>query len=143
MKKIFFALVLTGSTVLFAQDMMGGIFGGAIGGVIGNQFGSGAGKTAATIGGAALGAMIGSDDQRGYQGNNYNQDSNTYSRYNNGYATRVVYREVPQVIYSQPRVVYVNSSPVYYRENDREHEWHGRYGRDEEHEDDNRGYRRY
>lgn len=131
MKKILLALALTASSALMAQDVMGGLVGGAIGGVIGNQFGGGSGKTAATIGGAVLGTMIGSSDQRGYTGNNY-RPYNTYSGYN-GYTTREVYREDPQVvytqsrvIYTQPRVVYVNPAPVYYGWNHRDHEWHDR-----------------
>jgi hypothetical protein len=36
MKKILMAWMLTASTVLLAQDVMGGLVGGAIGGVIGN-----------------------------------------------------------------------------------------------------------
>lgn len=147
MKKLLFALALTASTALMAQDMVGGLVGGAIGGVIGNQFGGGNGKIAATIGGAALAAMIGSEDQRGYEGNGYRRYNNNYSNYNT-YETREVYRRDPQIIYSQsrviytqPRVIYVNSAPSYYRENHREHEheWHdnNRWG----HEDRDNGWR--
>lgn len=139
MKKILIALALSTSTLIFAQDVMGGLVGGAIGGVIGNQFGGGNGKIATTIAGAALGSMIGSNNQREYSTNSYNRV------YTDEYPTRVVYREVPQpvvyysqprVVYTQPRVVYVNSNHRHqyndrqYREyarcenNHRRHEWH-------------------
>ena len=118
MKKTIITFALTASTLVFAQDMMGGLVGGAIGGVIGNQFGSGNGKVAATIAGAALGTMMGSDNQRVYSNNSYNRI------YTDDYATRVVYREVPQqVIYTQPRVVYV------YSDDDRRREYRGHHHR--------------
>lgn len=125
MKKILITLALTTSTLVFAQDVMGGLVGGAIGGIIGNQFGGGNGKVATTIAGAALGAMMGSDNQRVYSNNSYS------SVYNDDYPTQVVYREVPQrVIYTQPRVVYVYSND----DHDRRYEYNGHH---------HRGYARY
>ena len=122
MKKILMTLMLTTSTVLLAQDVMGGLVGGAIGGVIGNQFGGGNGKVAATIAGATLGTMIGSDNQRVYQNNSYGRDN-----YPTTTTTRVIYREAPsQIIYTQPRVVYIDSSPHH----DYGHEWHGHHHRE-------------
>lgn len=110
MKKLLITLTLL-STLSNAQDALGGIVGGAIGGVIGNQFGGGSGKVAATIAGATLGTMIGSTNQRIYTSDRYSHDDNDYP-------TRVVYREIPQqVVYTQPRVVYVYA--------DRERGWHG------------------
>ena len=126
MKKILIALALSTSTLIFAQDVMGGLVGGAIGGVIGNQFGGGNGKIATTIAGAALGSMIGSNNQREYSTNSYNRV------YNDEYPTRVVYREVPQpVIYSQQRVVYTQPRVVYVYSNDddRRYEYKGHHHR--------------
>lgn len=120
MKKILIALAFATSTLVFAEDLMGGLVGGAIGGVIGNQFGGGNGKVATTIAGAALGAMIGSDNQPIYS-------SNSYSRvYINDYPTRVVYREIPQqVIYTQPRVIYVYAND----DDDHRHEYKNHHRR--------------
>lgn len=122
MKKLIMMFALTTTTVMFAQDVIGGLVGGAIGGVIGNQFGGGSGKVASTIAGAALGTMIGSNNQREYTTNSYNRV------YNDEYPTRVVYREIPQqVIYTQPRVIYV------YANDDRRNEYkshhHRKYAR--------------
>lgn len=41
------------------NNVIGGLVGAAIGGVLGHQIGGGSGKVAATIGGAAVGTMIG------------------------------------------------------------------------------------
>lgn len=126
MKKILIALALSTSTLIFAQDVMGGLVGGAIGGVIGNQFGGGNGKIATTIAGAALGSMIGSNNQREYSTNSYNRV------YNDEYPTQVFYRETPQqVIYSQPRVVYTQPRVVYVYSNDddRRYEYKGHHHR--------------
>jgi uncharacterized protein YcfJ len=53
------------------NNVAAGIIGGVIGGVLGHQIGGGSGKVAATIGGAALGTMVGqnaaSDTQTTYQ----------------------------------------------------------------------------
>lgn len=46
------------------NNVAGGIVGGIIGGVLGHQIGGGSGKVAATIGGAAVGTMIGQDANR-------------------------------------------------------------------------------
>ncbi|MFA6187974.1 MAG: glycine zipper 2TM domain-containing protein [Sulfuricurvum sp.] len=134
MKKILITWVLTASTILVAQDVMGGMIGGAIGGIIGNQLGGGNGKVITTITGATLGAMIGSEDQSEYRNNNYS------------YPTRVVYREVPQqIIYTQPRVIYVNSVPTYDNYNIHHCREYARYWnnseRHERHHDENQ--RRY
>lgn len=119
MKKILITLMLTTSTVLLAQDALGGLLGGAIGGVIGHQFGGGNGKIATTIVGATLGTMIGSEDQRVYKNTSYDRE---YT-----YPTRVVYREAPtQIIYTQPRVIYVNSTPYY----EHAYKWHDNHHRD-------------
>lgn len=139
MKKILMTLMLTASTVLLAQDTMGGLVGGAIGGVIGNQFGGGSGKVAATIAGATLGTMIGSDNQRVYQNTSYNREYDYPT-------TRVIYREAPsQIVYTQPRVVYIDSTRHY----DHGYKGHGhhhkKYARSEnydryymQHDDDHR-----
>ena len=81
----------------------------------------GNGKVATTIAGAALGAMMGSNNQREYSTNNYSRV------YNNDYPTRVIYREVPQqVIYTQPRVIYVYSND----DNDRGHRYNAPHHRE-------------
>lgn len=122
MKKILMAWMLTASTVLLAQDVMGGLVGGAIGGVIGNQFGGGNGKVATTIAGAALGAMIGSDNQRVYQNSSYNRE------YNYPTTSQVIYREVPtKIVYTQPRVVYIDSTPPHH---DHDQRWHCNHHRE-------------
>jgi len=133
MKKIIIALALTASTALLAHDVVGGVVGGTIGGVIGNQFGSGSGKVVTTIAGATLGTLIGSQD-RGYQSNSVN--------YHNDYTGRVVYREAPQrVIYTQPRVVYIEPVPVYYGWNERRYEnrYEHRYERHHDRREDHGG----
>lgn len=52
-------VAITNSTADESLNVGGAIVGGIIGGVIGHQFGSGSGKAAATIGGAALGTVMG------------------------------------------------------------------------------------
>ena len=52
-------VAITNSTADESPNVGGAIVGGIIGGVIGHQFGSGSGKAAATIGGAALGTVMG------------------------------------------------------------------------------------
>lgn len=109
MKKILLLLALTFSSVVMADDVIGGILGGAIGGVIGHQFGKGDGNTAATIGGAVIGTMLGSNsNSRSYNDEDY--DNRVYSQRYVAYAQpqRVYYVQPQQMIYVQqaPRVVY-------------------------------------
>lgn len=116
MKKILLLSTLALSSVLMADDIIGGLVGGAIGGVIGHQIGRGNGNTAATIGGAVIGTMIGSSSSvRDYNDRRYS--SPYYS--NNGYSQRyVTYDQAQPVYYVQPQqTIYVQQQPqiVYVR----------------------------
>lgn len=118
MKRFLIGLALVTSTILVAQDEVGGIVGGVIGGVIGHQFGSGSGKVAATITGATVGAVIGS------RGGRETYNNRLYSQYE---PVQVVYREARrEVVYVEPRVVYVYSN----RDNNHKRQWHNRHYRE-------------
>lgn len=91
--------------------------------------------------------MNGCYNQRGYDDGGYRQYNNSYSGYN-GYTSRDMYRDSPQIVYApapivyaQPRVIYV-PAPVYYGYNDRGREWHDHDRWRHERYDDRGYYRR-
>lgn len=132
MKKVLFLAALALSSVLSADDVIGGLVGAAIGGVIGNQFGGGDGKVAATIGGAAIGTMIGSgSNMRRYSDGGYTNPGYADGRY--APPQRYLSYTQPQpVYYVQPRqTIYVEQPPrvIYVRGRHHHDEYRADYGR--------------
>lgn len=131
MKKILFLAALAFSSALMADDIIGALVGGAIGGVIGHQFGGGDGKVAATIGGAAIGTMIGSNSNaRRYSEGGY-ANTVTAQRYVSYAQPQPMYYPQPrQTIYIQqpPRVIYMRGH--HHHDDDYRGDYYG-YGRGE------------
>jgi hypothetical protein len=88
-----------------SSETIGTLGGAALGGLVGNQFGKGGGNVAATVGGVVVGGLV---------GNALGRDTDDY------YARRTYYNESyyaapqPQPVYVQPQPVYVEPAPVYY-----------------------------
>lgn len=62
------------------SNIVGGLVGAAIGGVLGHQLGGGSGKVATTIGGAAIGTMLGQNADRQTQ-TSYQTVRRCYTQY--------------------------------------------------------------
>ncbi|MDD2828341.1 MAG: glycine zipper 2TM domain-containing protein [Sulfuricurvum sp.] len=62
------------------SNVVGGLVGAALGGVLGHQLGGGSGKVATTIGGAAIGTMLGQNADRPTQ-TNYQTVRRCYTQY--------------------------------------------------------------
>ncbi len=63
------------------NSVIGGLVGAAIGGVLGHQLGGGSGKVATTIGGAAIGTMMGQNADRTTQTTGYQTVRRCFTQY--------------------------------------------------------------
>ena len=143
MKKILLIFLLSISSLLMADDIIGSLVGGAIGGVVGHQIGRGNGKTAATIGGAVIGTMIGnSANSSNYNDRHYRKGTYTNNGYSNSQTRQYIGYTQPQPIYYEQaqQVVYVQQRPqVIYVRHHHDHDDHDDHDDDDHRDNDNYG----